>query len=231
MTQQAAEPLPEMLLVFGARSMLSLLGVVLIVGGTWRADRTWDEEGTQAYYKAANKKLSSTASTSTGEAEDELNKPLTSVEVPKEYLNAAYPLPWITILGWIIFTISIFAPLGGGDGKWEASLPNFLAALFALAIGWIESAPLNDAIRFRKTELKQKINLLLLAGWIGLTVTLGLGKLGIAQIVARAVGAFFILASARILWKFRKMGESWENRGEPNPDPVVYNLGKRRACE
>lgn len=29
----------------------------------------------------------------------------------------------------------------------------------------------------------------------------------------------------KILWKHRKMGDSWEQEGRPNPNPVVYNLG------
>ncbi len=31
--------------------------------------------------------------------------------------------------------------------------------------------------------------------------------------------------SMRILWKYRKMGDSWEKEGRPNPNPVVYNPG------
>jgi hypothetical protein len=34
-----------------------------------------------------------------------------------------------------------------------------------------------------------------------------------------------IVASMEILWKHRKMGDSWEQEGRPNPNPVVYNLG------
>jgi hypothetical protein len=29
----------------------------------------------------------------------------------------------------------------------------------------------------------------------------------------------------KILWKHRKMGDSWEQEGRPNPKPVVYNMG------
>jgi hypothetical protein len=29
----------------------------------------------------------------------------------------------------------------------------------------------------------------------------------------------------KILWKHRKMGDSWEQEGKPNPNPVVYNMG------
>jgi hypothetical protein len=29
----------------------------------------------------------------------------------------------------------------------------------------------------------------------------------------------------KILWKHRKMGDSWEQLGRPNPNPVVYNMG------
>ena len=35
----------------------------------------------------------------------------------------------------------------------------------------------------------------------------------------------FIVMSMKVLWKFRKMGDTWEKDGRPNPKPVVYNPG------
>jgi hypothetical protein len=29
----------------------------------------------------------------------------------------------------------------------------------------------------------------------------------------------------KVLWKFRKMGDTWEQHGIPNPNPIVYNAG------
>jgi hypothetical protein len=29
----------------------------------------------------------------------------------------------------------------------------------------------------------------------------------------------------KILWKHRKMGDTWEQQGRPNPNPLVYNMG------
>ena len=36
--------------------------------------------------------------------------------------------------------------------------------------------------------------------------------------------AITIIGSMQILWKHRKMGDSWEQGGKPNPNPVVYKL-------
>ncbi|MFT7625754.1 MAG: hypothetical protein ACI9WU_004945 [Myxococcota bacterium] len=39
---------PDLVIEFGPRSLLSLAGIVTLVGGVWCVDRTWDEKGAAA---------------------------------------------------------------------------------------------------------------------------------------------------------------------------------------
>lgn len=61
------------------RSLFSLLGVVLIITGVWRADRTWDEEGSKAVLAG----------------EKDVKK-----------LLKVFPFPWTFLLGWAILASS-----------------------------------------------------------------------------------------------------------------------------
>merc|ERR1719315_941940 len=60
--------------------------------------------------------------------------------------------------------------------------------------------------------------------WILLTIAT-IAANGIISLVCCPIGMVSIITSMKILWKNRKMGDSWEQEAKPNPNPVVYNLG------
>jgi len=95
-----------------------------------------------------------------------------------------------------------------------------------VALSIIASIPMAYAVKNRKATLKKLLGLSFVLSWLGLTVssTLSTGN-GAAAAIPCALGAISIIASMKILWKFRKMGDSWEADAKPNPDPVVYNMG------
>ena len=212
---------PDLVVVFGVRGLLALVGAVTIVAGVWHADRTWDEQGSAAYERAQTallqkKKESGAASTAaaatlTGEA-----------AIPEADLNAAFPFPWAFLLGWVLYSISNVFPTDGSLNV-KPDARSIAAALISLALGWIASVPMGEAVRFRDAAKKQKLSLLFLGSWLLLTAVGGPDTRG--MIALRAVGAISIIASMKVLWKFRKMGDSWEQHGIPNPNPVVYNAG------
>lgn len=82
------------------------------------------------------------------------------------------------------------------------------------------------AVKNRKATLKKLLGLSFVLSWLGLTVstTYSTGT-GAATAIPCALGAVSIIASMKILWKYRKMGDSWEQDAKPNPDAVVYNMG------
>ena len=83
--------LPDLLLVYGPRAVLSLSGIVTLVLGVWHVDRTWDEKGSKAYNRVAKE---------SGSTEN--------IKIPTKDLDDAFPFPWAFLLGWTMFAFSIF---------------------------------------------------------------------------------------------------------------------------
>jgi|GEM_PF-3124816 len=200
--------IPDLIIEFGPRSLLSLVGIITLMIGVWYVDRAWDEKGSAAYARAKAKSAN-----------------LKDVVVPEEELKAAFPFPTVFILGWVIFASSFLFSAGGG---WMLNItPVSLAAIFfSLALAFIASVPMGDAVLHRNKSKKMKLSMMFMLLWIGLTVASGFSAdTGIAAFVIGGVGAISIIVSMKLLWKYRKMGDTWEQEGRPNPNPIVYNMG------
>jgi hypothetical protein len=205
---------PDLLIAFGPRGFLSLAGAFIIVAGVWHSDRTWDEKGSLAYERAKTSLLRANK-----------NSDGSGVEIPVNDLNDAFPFPIAFIIGWVVFGMSNLFP---ADGSFTVSpdARSVTAVVVSLALGWIASVPMGEAVRFRDAGKKQKLSLLFLSSWLLLTAVGGPSDTEERYMIAiRAVGAISIIASMKVLWKFRKMGDTWEQHGVPNPNPVVYNAG------
>ncbi len=199
---------PDLVVEFGPRSLLALAGTVTLVSGVWYVDRTWDEKGSAAYARAR-----------AGAADG------SEVVIPEKDLDAAFPFPVAFVLGWVIFAASYLFPTNGSAAL-DLRPVNLLAIAFSLALAVIASVPMGDAVRYRKASKKQKLSMAFVLSWVGLTIASGYSaNAGAASFVLGGVGAVCIVASMKILWQHRKMGDSWEQQGRPNPNPVVYNLG------
>ena len=199
---------PDLFIEFGPRSILSLIGIATIIGGVWYIDRTWDEKGSKAYERAKANTDSSG-----------------KVTIPQKEKEAAFPMPIAFIVGWIIFAISYLFPTSGGYSI-EISTPIIVAMVFSLILSFVASIPMGDAVMNRKADKKKKLGMAFMLSWVGLTVATGLAsELGTLTYVFCALGFLCIIVSMRILWKFRKMGDTWEQEARPNPNPIVYNPG------
>ena len=200
--------IPDIFIEFGPRSILSLAGIITLVAGVWYVDRTWDEKGLEAYNRAKAK-----------------SKNPNDVVIPEKDLDAAFPFPIAFLIGWGLFAISYLFPTSGGSSM-EFGIPNIVAVIFSLVLGIVASVPMGDAVRNRKAGKKMKLSMLFVLSWVGLTIASGYATgNGTPSFALCGVGAAFIVMSMRILWKHRKMGDSWEREGRPNPNPVVYNPG------
>jgi hypothetical protein len=199
---------PDLIIEFGPRSVLALAGIVTLVGGVWYVDRTWDEKGSAAYRRAQ-------AAAKDG----------SKVVIPEQELRAAFPFPFAFLAGWVLFALSYLFPTNGSSTL-DIGFADLIAVAFSLALGVIASVPMGDAVLNRNASKKQKLSMAFLVSWIGLTIASGYSaNSGGVSFVLCGVGAVCIVASMKVLWKFRKMGDSWEQEGQPNPKPVVYNLG------
>jgi len=203
--------IPTLLIENNERTFMALFGIVCIIAGVWYVDRTWDEQGSAAYNRVVMDE---------GRTDD--------IVIPEADLDAAFPFPWAFIMGWVILGISyLFSP--NVDEK-EVSWPGIICLFLCIALGVIASVPMGDAVRNRNPPKKKQLGLMFVTSWILLSIFSSMdadGSLrsGGLSLVLCFLGAFCIIASMKILWKFRKMGDTWEQEGKPNPNPVVYNMG------
>ena len=197
---------PDLILVYGPRTWLSLTGIVTLVLGVWHVDRTWDEKGSKAYER---------------ESKDSRNKE--GITIPKKDLDAAFPFPWAFLLGWAMFAGSYLFP-SDGSSVIQTSPSTLAAVAFSLLLGIVASVPMGEAVRNRNAKKKAFLGMSFLVLWILLTIATGLAN-GKVAMVCCPLGMISIITSMKILWKNRKMGDTWEQEGKPNPNPVVYNMG------
>ena len=197
---------PDLVVHFGPRAVLSLIGIATIIVGVWQVDRTWDEEGLKAFERA--KEL---------HPEDPV--------IPDDELAAAGRFPLLFLIGWVLLAIAYLFP-ANGSGSIEVSAAGIISLLLALLLASVASIPMSDAVRHRKAKKKQMLSMMFAGGWIALAVFSAIAASGGASsYVFSGLGVLSILISMQLLWKFRKMGNSWEQDARPNPNPIVYNPG------
>lgn len=190
----------------GLRSILSLVGIVILIIGVWYVDRTWDEQGASAVERSKDKDL----------------KPPVDLEAE---LDAALRFPLLFLGGWALFAISYFFPTDGGSSL-TFSVTAVLAAISALVLSGVGSLPMADAVRHRRAKRKQILSLMFLLSWVALTVFTGLeAENTLETFIFAAAGMVSIVVAMMFLFAHRKMGTVWEKTGAPNPRPVVYNPG------
>jgi hypothetical protein len=199
---------PDLIIEFGPRAILSLAGIITLIGGVWYVDRTWDEKGAAAYARAKKK---------CGDSK--------KVTIPKKDLDAAFPFPFVFILGWILFASSYLFSTDGSSAL-NLNVVNLVAIFFSLVLAMVASVPMGDAVRHRNKAKKMKLSMMFVLSWIGLTVASGISvDTGAVSFILGGIGAALIIMSMKVLWKYRKMGDTWEQQGKPNPNPIVYNMG------
>jgi uncharacterized membrane protein YhdT len=217
--------LPDIVVLFGPRGILSLVGIVILVSGVWYVDRTWDEKGSAAYKRAAAavaKELTAGKDKQKPTASTSLVSPGVTVVIPQKDLDDAFPFPLAFLVGWVIFALSYLFPLDG-SAELQFTVTNILGAVFSLALGYIASIPMGEAVKNREGATKQKLGMMFVLSWMVLAISTGVAN-GTLALAFCLLGAITIIGSMKILWKHRKMGDSWEQEGKPNPNPVVCKL-------
>lgn len=206
--------LPAFAILYGPRAALSLAGIATIITGTWKAENKFDEFGVKAFENANAAGL----------------EPVTYFndfsDINKDELEAASPVPWMTLAGWVILGLANFVPhvVGLGWLHAEFSLPALIGFMCSVFIGMILAWPVREAYNERDFRSLVKFHQFI----AGFGVIL-LGSLAGAQMHGPfwfgPLGAICIVAAQFCFWKNRKMGESWINSGRPNLDFVVCNGG------
>ena len=189
---------PDLFIAFGPRALWSLAGVVVVVAGVWHIDRTWDEEGTRAYEKAKA-----------------TSKDQSNIIIPTAEIDAAFVFPWAFIVGWSFYALAYFFPLDGSITP-EVTTPSVIAAIASLALGIIASVPMGHAVKTRNHTLKNILGMMFVSTWIVLTVDTYYTTNQIETLIFCIIGMISIIVSMKVLWKYCKMGDSWEQEGRPN---------------
>lgn len=188
---------PDLFINLGPRALLSITGIITLVAGVWYTDRKWDEEGSKAYERAkANLK----------QADSDNDGP---VSIPQDELDAAFAFPWAFLVGWALFGVSYLFP---ANGEWALDITpaGLAAAAFSALLAVVASVPMEEAVKNRDGDSKTKLSAAFAAGWVGLTASTIAGNgLDAASTILNPIGMVCILLSMKLLWQYRKMGESF----------------------
>jgi hypothetical protein len=174
---------PDLVVIFGARSILSLIGIVLLVAGVWYVDRTWDEEGSKAYAYAQ--------AVSSRSASKEDTSLLNGVTIPQEALDAAFPFPWAFLLGWLLYGIAYFFSVDGGSGI-EVTSWAVIGFLASLVLAVIASVPMGEAVKTRDSVKKTKLGMMFVVTWLLLTGVTIAGNRGPSSLYCPFGGKSFL---------------------------------------
>jgi hypothetical protein len=181
---------PDLVVIFGFRTVLSIIGLSTLFVGYWIMEKRWDEQGSSAYEKAQEN-----ATNSDYKAVDDQSKPThgndvearsmsapekvvnndddkrnsTHLTVPKEDLEAALPLPKVLLAGFGMWAFSfLFHPDGGF--KMYASPWNICGIILVGLLGGLTAFPLRKAAIECDLDLKKKAvsAFLLISIWLGI---------------------------------------------------------------
>ena len=206
--------------------------------GLWHAENRWDEMGSAAYLEAASSagKVEDAGKGKAPEYLDTINFG-DSVVISEEKKKEAFPIPWGFLVGWWLWGLSYIFPLDG-TANVSPTPYGIVATVVCLAVSFVASVPMSDAVMNRLPKKKKILSLAFLIGWIVLGIMSSLDvmeqitngtvydskDIGLAWTFC-LLGPFTVILSQKILFESRKMGTLWEGSGKPNFHPIVYNMG------
>jgi hypothetical protein len=165
-----AVAVPDIAILWGVRSIMSLVGMLTIVTFYWYSERKWDEEGSAAYERvlenapggdysmveedgSPKKKFVTNADGSRDVISVSTEDFKAEIEVPKDELEKAHSKQYGVIAGFIIWTISFLFTPGSITlyGGWNISFIVFLPVIVFLI-----TTPIRRATIDRDLDLKKK---------------------------------------------------------------------------
>lgn len=161
---------PDLVVILGPRSYLTLAGILTVVASLWYYERKWDEEGPAAYSEALENSGEDYHIVEDGKKVKYVNNPDGSrdaisisteefkeddmVEIPTEELSKAMPLPIGLIAGFGIWAVGM---LFDNDGSTDIAFNwNIFYLFFLPAIAFLIAYPIRKATVKRDLNLKKK---------------------------------------------------------------------------
>jgi len=158
-------------------------------------------------------------------------------EPTKEELDNSFPFPVVFLCGWVVFAASYLVDVQSGALVTPAASPLTIAAVvLCLLLSVIASVPMAYAVKHRHARMKKALGASFVLTWMALSVVTSLNasdgststlRSSGLPLVLCVLGAVSIIASMKILWGHRKMGDTWEATGRPQAtkDIRVYSPG------
>jgi hypothetical protein len=243
----------DLVVIWGVRSSLSMIGLFALFVGFWIAENLWDEEGSKAFETARDNAPggSDYKPAPDGEAVTNSLYPAIEVTVTRDMSQSIVRMgttaretpvpdgPPVSMIPEFQLRAALPVPhiMIGGFVLWAISflfnpgggfVTEFSATSlfwFVFAIGAIVAFPLRKAALRRNLKLKKKCFRGLVLCWFGFMMAAILEKAAVAPWYYSAGGVLLIIGSFPAMWKYRKMGAAWDLHGVVNPKFVVQNFG------
>jgi hypothetical protein len=233
-------PFPDGILLLGARTWTSFLGIVMIVVGQWHADRIWDDtvfiEGPPEVNKptSTTQDIASTATEVMDSAYEYLDSAYKAVTDPEgteiKRVNQLFTGPsgfslMVAVFGWLLLAVSFLLECHMLPNTWHISLLTFTIFLVTLVLAMTQTILLPLAIRRRKVH--EHVHFFTVASFCGYVL------LGVLLVLDRnespfwlpVVGSAAIAIAPNLLWFCRKRGDTYDRVALLTPRPVLYNVG------
>lgn len=221
---------PDAVILLGARAWASLLGIVMIVVGGWRADRIWDEIVDVEEPVADIATAASVIMDSAMEYMDTAYRAATDPggadykRVNKLFAGPRGMSLAIAVAGWLLLATSFLLNCHQFSG-WHVSAISVAAFLMVLLIAVVQSVILPLAINDRTVhEHTNFFTTTLFCSYVGLGVLMVFDR-NSAPYWLCLVGAGSIAVAPNLLWFCRKRGDTYDRASVPNPRSVLYNIG------
>ena len=211
-------PSPDFVVILCLRTILSCVGLILIVSGIWRMERKWEIEGSAAFDQA-------------GDAESSGYNPapegvdIASVSWEDIHAFVEIPQPVIAMVGVSLWALS-FLVSGSGDLEFLLTPWSIASAATVLLMGYLILYPLRQSSQNRNLFLKQQtLAANLVCGGFLAYAGRATDNLFIVTLAMNATGVFLWIPSYWIMWRQGKMGKLWDLEGRPNYNICFQNFG------
>lgn len=225
---------PAAVILLGARAWTSLVGIVLIVVGHWRADKIWDDTiDVETDGPASSTDIASAAGEfleSAYEFMDSAQRAVTnpdsvdSKRVHKLFRGpSGIPLMY-AVAGWVCLAFSFLMDCHNHSG-WNVGIISIISVLLTILIALVQTVIRPLAMYDRSVhEHSHFFTFALFGGYVLLGVFVLLDHNDAPFWLPLVAGASIAIAP-NLLWFCSKRGDTYDRAAVRNPRPVLYNVG------
>eukprot|EP00934_Nitzschia_sp_Nitz4_P005880 Nitzschia sp. Nitz4//scaffold358_size24170//1680//3175//NITZ4_008428-RA/size24170-augustus-gene-0.43-mRNA-1//1//CDS//3329548993//5870//frame0 len=230
---------PDLVIVFGIRTILALLGIVTAATAFWFEERKWDEEGVEAYnrseginqgdYQAPVEEGQKKYVTNSDGSRDAISvctedfQETVPTNIPKVELEALKPFPKVMIAGVVVWALSFLFEAEAGFSVYAHWNICFVILLPVIAL--IVAYPIRTATIERNLEARRKAITVVILISVFLTVSAILDSGSDAPWYFMVGGVVSLFVSYQIMRRSKKMGLTFDMAGEPYLNVPVQSLG------